>query len=271
LTSGSIPRTAPLPTLVDAARRIFRNEPLPHVHTAESAGIPETVELLGRIADENARTGGRALAFVTGVPGAGKTLVGLRLVYDRSELHGSATFLSGNGPLVKVLQDALQSRVFVRDLHAFIKTYALNQRRRDPDEHIVVFDEAQRAWDARYMFAKKKVQASEPQLLLGIGERIADWAFLVGLVGEGQEIHGGEESGMAQWAEAAEGSEAKWVIHCPPRIAHEFTASRSRAMTSSISRSRSDPGGPSNSTIGCGSCSPAASRSPLARQTGCTN
>jgi hypothetical protein len=212
----------PLPTLVDAARRIFRNEPLPHVHTAESAGIPETVELLGRVADENATTGGRALAFVTGVPGAGKTLVGLRLVYDRSELHGSATFLSGNGPLVKVLQDALQSRVFVRDLHAFIKTYALNQRRRDPDEHIVVFDEAQRAWDARYMFAKKKVQASEPQLLLGIGERIADWAFLVGLVGEGQEIHGGEESGMAQWAEAAEGSEATWVIHCPPRIAHEF-------------------------------------------------
>jgi hypothetical protein len=207
---------------VEAARRIFKNEPLPHVRTAQSAGIPETVELLGKIADESAGNGGRALAFVTGVPGAGKTLVGLRLVYDRAQVHGSATFLSGNGPLVKVLQDALQSRVFVRDLHAFIKTYALSQRRRDPDEHIIVFDEAQRAWDARYMYAKKKVQASEPQLLLGIGERIADWAFLVGLVGEGQEIHGGEESGMAQWAEAAEGSDTTWTIHCPPRIAHQF-------------------------------------------------
>lgn len=212
----------PLPTLVEAARRIFRNEPLPHVRAAESAGIPQTVDLLGRIADESAKSGDRALAFVTGVPGAGKTLVGLRLVHDRTEVHGRATFLSGNGPLVKVLQDALQSRVFVRDLHAFIRTYALNQRRRDPEEHVIVFDEAQRAWDARYMFAKKKISSSEPELLMDIGSRIPDWAFLVGLVGEGQEIHGGEESGMAQWAEAARGSTATWAIHCSPRIAQEF-------------------------------------------------
>ncbi|MFM7223814.1 MAG: DNA/RNA helicase domain-containing protein, partial [Actinomycetota bacterium] len=135
----------PLPSLVDAARRIFRDEPLPHVRKAEAVGIPETVELLGRLVDQCAADGGRMLAFVTGVPGAGKTLVGLRLVYERSETHGRATFLSGNGPLVQVLQDALQSRVFVRDLHAFIKTYALNQRRRVPEEHVIVFDEAQRA------------------------------------------------------------------------------------------------------------------------------
>jgi len=61
----------PLPTLIEAARRIFRNEPLPHVHAALSAGIPETLDVLGRIVDEAAETGGRALAFVTGVPGAG--------------------------------------------------------------------------------------------------------------------------------------------------------------------------------------------------------
>jgi hypothetical protein len=126
----------PLPPLVEAARRIFRHEPLPHVKRALAAGIPQTVELLGRLVDRAAAEGERLLAFVTGVPGSGKTLVGLRLVYERSAAHGRATFLSGNGPLVAVLQDALRSRVFVRDLHAFIRTYALNRRPRTPDEHV---------------------------------------------------------------------------------------------------------------------------------------
>ncbi len=158
--------------------------------------------MLGRIAEDAARSGSRAFALVTGVPGAGKTLVGLRLVYERSEEVGTATFLSGNGPLVQVLQDALQSRVFVRDLHAYIKTYALNLRMKQPDEHVVVFDEAQRAWDARYMHTKKGVERSEPELLISIGERMDGWAVFVGLVGEGQEIHSGEEAGIAQWSAA---------------------------------------------------------------------
>lgn len=214
----------PLPSLVEAARRIFRDEELPHVYTAISAGIPETVELLGEIIDAAAESSGRVLALVTGVPGAGKTLVGLRLVHERTEKHGRATFLSGNGPLVQVLQDALQSRVFVRDLHAFIKSYALNLKPKTPSEHVIVFDEAQRAWDAAYMNEKKGVERSEPELLIEIGERIEDWAALIGLVGEGQEIHSGEESGIKQWETAASPPNAKesWVIHCPPKLASTF-------------------------------------------------
>ena len=214
----------PLPTLVEAARRIFRDEPLPHVHTAIAAGIPETVDLLGQIVDGCAKSGSRALAFVTGVPGAGKTLVGLRLVHERAATHGRATFLSGNGPLVQVLQDALKSRVFVRDLHAFIKTYALNQRSAVPEEHIIVFDEAQRAWDARYMHEKKNVARSEPNLLITIGEQIENWATMVGLVGEGQEIHSGEESGIKQWREALiqPTNTKSWTVHCPKKLANDF-------------------------------------------------
>jgi hypothetical protein len=214
----------PLPSLVEAARRIFRDEELPHVYTAISAGIPETVELLGEIIDAAAESSGRVLALVTGVPGAGKTLVGLRLVHERTEKHGRATFLSGNGPLVQVLQDALQSRVFVRDLHAFIKSYALNLKPKTPSEHVIVFDEAQRAWDAAYMNEKKGVERSEPELLIEIGERITDWAALIGLVGEGQEIHSGEESGIKQWETAASPPNAQksWVIHCPPKLASTF-------------------------------------------------
>jgi hypothetical protein len=111
-------------------------------------------------------------------------------------VDGRATFLSGNGPLVTVLQDALKSRVFVRDLHAFIKTYGMSDRR-TPDEHVIVFDEAQRAWDKPYMTEKRGVDASEPTLLIRAGERIEDWATLVALVGEGQEIHSGEEAAAA--------------------------------------------------------------------------
>lgn len=215
----------PLPSLVEAARRIFRHEPLPHVRHALSAGIPETVELLGRLVEQAAAEGLRVLAFVTGVPGSGKTLVGLRLVYERSSDIGGATFLSGNGPLVQVLQDALGSRVFVRDLHGFVRTYAMGRTARVPGEHVIVFDEAQRAWDERYMAHKRQVQASEPKLLIGIGERIPAWAALVGLVGEGQEIHSGEEGGMDQWREAVADAASRrpWSVHCGPRLLAELT------------------------------------------------
>lgn len=213
----------PLPTLVAAARRIFRHEPLPHVKRALAAGIPETVELLGSLIQQSESVGARMMAFVTGVPGSGKTLVGLRVVYERSGERATATFLSGNGPLVKVLQDALGSRVFVRDLHAFIRTFG--QTERIPDQHVLVFDEAQRAWDRSYMDRQRGVAASEPDLLVKIAERLPGWAALVGLVGDGQEIHSGEEAGMPQWREAARGPNAggTWTIHCPPRLASEFS------------------------------------------------
>ena len=213
----------PLPTLIEAARLIFEHEPLPHVKTALAAGLPDTVEYLGSVVDSAAACGERVLAFVTGVPGAGKTLAGLRLVYERSRTAGRATFLSGNGPLVAVLQHALRSRAFVRDLHAFIRTYGMDKTR-IADEQVIVFDEAQRAWDRDYMKIQRDVDRSEPDLLVGIGERLPDWAVLVGLVGEGQEIHSGEEAGMEQWRDAAQPPNAtqNWTVHCAPRLAPVF-------------------------------------------------
>ncbi|HEX7094706.1 MAG TPA: DNA/RNA helicase domain-containing protein [Acidimicrobiales bacterium] len=134
----------------------------------------------------------------------------------------AATFLSGNGPLVEVLRDALRSKAFVRDLHAFIKTYGLSTR--VPHEHVIVFDEAQRAWDRGYMAFKHNVDRSEPELLIQVGERLPGWAALVGLVGDGQEIHAGEEAGIEQWREAASPPLATkiWRVHCPPRLADAF-------------------------------------------------
>jgi hypothetical protein len=214
----------PLPFLVDAARRIFMHEPLPHVRRALAAGVPETVELLGRLSDEAADRGERVLALVSGVPGAGKTLVGLRFVYERTVQHGRATLLSGNGPLVAVLQDALKSRVFVKDIHAFIRSHALNKSAKPPTEHVIVFDEAQRAWDRDHMRLKREVDASEPDLLIQIAERIDGWATVVGLIGDGQEIHVGEEAGIDQWRTAVLSPNAheRWAVHAPRRVTDAF-------------------------------------------------
>ena len=214
---------APLPTLVGAAQRIFRHEALPHVKRALSARVPDTVQLVSDLIESAQAEERRRLVLVTGVPGAGKTLVGLRVVYEQStDEVASSTFLSGNGPLVQVLQDALRSTVFVRDLHRFIGSHGTTDR--IPKQNVLVFDEAQRAWDRDYMLSKKGVPYSEPQLLIAIADRLPRGATLVGLVGGGQEIYSGEEGGLGQWAEAIAGSPlvADWDVHCPDSLEREF-------------------------------------------------
>lgn len=213
---------APLPTLIAAAKMIFSNERLPAIKRAESYGVAKAVTRLKEIAKLSEEKSERSLAFVSGVPGAGKTLVGLQYVYETSDLSNQAIFLSGNGPLVEVLRDALKSKAFVSDLHAFIKSYGTTSK--IPKQHIIVFDEAQRAWDSNYMMLKKAVPYSEPELLISIGEKIPDWSTLVGLIGHGQEIHTGEEAGIKGWFTALESQHAvsEWKVYAPPRFSNEF-------------------------------------------------
>ncbi len=214
---------APLPTLIAAAKMIFRNERLPAIKRAESLGVGKAVEALKKISNDSKNNCERSLAFVSGVPGAGKTLVGLQFVYEHSNEKGNAIFLSGNRPLVEVLRDALKSGAFVKDLHAYIKSYGLTAK--IPSQHIVVFDEAQRAWDSVHMNIKNSVPFSEPELLIGIGEKIPEWAMLVGLIGHGQEINSGEEAGMPGWNDAlnSKTAKSKWKIYSPPRFSKDFS------------------------------------------------
>jgi hypothetical protein len=213
---------APLPTLIAAAKMIFSNERLPAIKRAESYGVANAVSRLKEIAKSSQENSERSLAFVSGVPGAGKTLVGLQFVYEESNQDSQAIFLSGNGPLVEVLRDALKSKAFVSDLHAFIKSYGTTSK--IPRQNVIVFDEAQRAWDASHMMLKKAVAYSEPELLLAIGERIPGWATLVGLIGHGQEIHTGEEAGIKGWFDAlkSEHATSKWKVYSPPRFSSAF-------------------------------------------------
>jgi Schlafen group 3, DNA/RNA helicase domain len=203
---------APLPSLVGAAKRIFRDEPLPAIKRAESAGIPELLNSLHALAADAERSEERHLVLISGVPGSGKTLVGLQFVYEHGAAQArTAVLYSGNDPLVQVLQHVLGSAVFVRRWHDF--DLQVGPRGLLPDHNVLVFDEAQRAWDRDRMLERKGINRSEPELVVDVASRLPRWSLVVGLIGEGQEIYLGEESGLGQWADAVRGAPTHLVVH----------------------------------------------------------
>ena len=237
----------PLPSLVEAARELFHGG-LRTIHRARAATDPAVTEIT-RIVHEAARTGSRRLVLLTGVPGSGKTLVGLQMAHAHflddlavSRAGGRPTapavFLSGNGPLVQVLQYELRGaggggKTFVRGVKDYVKRYSSDSKR-VPPEHVLIFDEAQRAYDAEQVQNKHRTSPgfeagkSEPEHFIEFAERIPAWCVVVGLIGEGQEIHQGEEAGLGQWRQAVEGSAdpARWQVHGPPAVARIFSGSR---------------------------------------------
>lgn len=232
----------PLPTLVAAARELFTKGTLRHIKRA-AAATDEAVAAISAIVHEAARTRTSHLVLLTGVPGAGKTLVGLRLVHShfiddlaveraRGKPTAPAVFLSGNGPLVEVLQYELRDaggggRTFVRGVKDYVK-YHSGKARPIPMEHVLVYDEAQRAYDAAMVATKHPDMAqsakSEPELFVEFAERVPEWCVIVGLIGGGQEIHTGEEAGTVQWANAivASAKGTGWVVHGPPALVETF-------------------------------------------------
>lgn len=213
----------PLPTIVEAAKLFVKQEELPNIRRVNSTCIPQAIECLTEISEYAETNKKHVVAFVTGVPGAGKTFLGLKYVYDicKSSEHVNSVYLSGNGPLVSVLTQALHSSVFVKDLHKVVNQYLSNGA---PDFHnnIVVFDEGQRAWDAHQMSAKRNTNKSEPDIMIELCAKCLDWCVLLVLVGEGQEIHNGENSGIIQWNTAIEKSDIDWEIICPDKLLSVF-------------------------------------------------
>jgi hypothetical protein len=231
----------PMPTLVAAARELFLKGTLRRIRRA-AAATDGAADTAARIAHIAARTRSRHLVLLTGVPGAGKTLVGLRLVHshfiddlaiarDRGKPTAPAVFLSGNDPLVSVLQYELRDaggagRTFVRRVKDYVARYARSSL--IPPEHVLVYDEAQRAFDAAKVADTHPEIAdqakSEPDIFVGVAERIPEWSVVVALIGSGQEIHTGEEGGTVQWADAIRKSvqPERWTIHGPPALEEMF-------------------------------------------------
>ncbi len=248
-------RYQPTPTIVEAATALYAGHDVKALSRSDAGAInlAQTSAQLEHIISESRRLGRKAICFVTGVPGAGKTLIGLNIAtrYFQPEDELYSVFLSGNGPLVRVLHEALardkvqqaqirglklkkgvaQSEVktFIQNVHHFRDDCLKDPR--PPAEHVTLFDEAQRAWDAQqtaaFMKQKKGVadfNQSEPRFLISCMDRHPDWAVVVCLVGGGQEINTGE-AGIAGWLQAVRDDYSSWEVFAAPNLtAQEYQA-----------------------------------------------
>jgi hypothetical protein len=266
-------RYSPTPTIMEAALSLYRGHSVAEISRSDAGAINlgQTSEAVSGIIAAAKEKQRKAICFVTGVPGAGKTLVGLNIAtkyFDKTDAHHSV-FLSGNGPLVKILQEALardmvarekakgkrvkkgeaKSRVkaFIQNVHHF-RDEGLVDLTRPPVDHVALFDEAQRAWNvemtADFMKRKKKrpdFRLSEPEFLISCLDRHPDWAVVICLVGGGQEINRGE-AGIAEWIDSVMRSYPDWQVHISPQLKDsEYGAGAVLVRLASHSHVRLDP------------------------------
>lgn len=247
----------PTPTIVEAARALYAQHSVEAIarFDAGAQNLNVTSRRIEELADEAQAKGRKIICFMTGVPGAGKTLVGLNLATRKREVEQPtpAVFLSGNGPLVAVLREALTRdevtrrkqqgekvrkgnvgesvKAFIQNVHHFRDDGLIDSN--PPIEHVVIFDEAQRAWNlkqtASFMRRKKKrpdFSQSEPEFLISYMDKHKDWAAVVCLVGGGQEINTGE-GGIDAWLEAVNRSFPHWDVFISSRLTDsEYAAGR---------------------------------------------
>jgi Uncharacterized conserved protein (DUF2075) len=236
----------PTPTIIEAAQALYRTHSVEELSRSEAGAInlTETSRCIFDIMDESKRNRRKSVCFVTGVPGSGKTLAGLNITTQRLKIENDnyAVFLSGNGPLVSVLREALaldkferaleaggrvskkralsEVSAFIQNIHHFRDEYLPTDR--VPLENVVIFDEAQRAWDQLHAekFMRKRghsFSASEPEFLISVMDRKEPWCTIVCLVGGGQEINTGE-AGLVEWVRALEKRFRHWDVYASDRI-----------------------------------------------------
>jgi hypothetical protein len=225
----------PTPTIIEAAlalRTGLKIEDIAHSEATEhdiEKVTEEIREIVAKTREENRHT----ICFLTGVPGSGKTLVGLSLAHLSGSRTDAIHFMSGNGPLVMVLQELfrqqamkdgvpsaqalIQAKTLIENVHVFAKTYTDQDQHRAPSNHVIIFDEAQRAWNLQQNLRKFGRDYSEPEMLLKIMERHQDWATVIALVGGGQEINDGE-AGLEEWGRALQNSEREWQVFASPEV-----------------------------------------------------
>lgn len=254
----------PTPTIVEAAQALYRGHNV-HDITRSDAGaenLTVTTDEINKIIEYSKSNHRKSICFVTGVPGAGKTLIGLNIAIQHSDAQKveHAVFLSGNVPLVKVLQEALardkveqekqrgnrlakkdalrSTSAFIQDIHKYRDYFVGNNK--VPTERVAIFDEAQRAWThemiAKFMSTKKGVpnfSYSEPEFLISTMDRHKDWAVIICLVGGGQEINTGE-AGLPEWFDSIRRAFPEWDVYITPELNDEEYR-RGRSWDSMIS------------------------------------
>ena len=242
----------PTPTIVEAAQALYTGHNVEEItrNEAGAKNISITTDSINNIIECSKTKNKKSICFITGVPGAGKTLVGLNLGIQKTDAKKGehAVFLSGNFPLVEVLQEALvrdriesmknlglnikksdeirKTNAFIQIIHKYRDSFINNEN--VPPEHIVIFDEAQRSWNhekiAKFMKTKKGIpnfNYSEPEFLISTMDRHKDWAVIVCLIGGGQEINDGE-GGLPEWFYALRSKFREWEVYVSNNLKEEY-------------------------------------------------
>ena len=248
----------PTPTIVEAARALYTGNKVEDITRSDAGArnISKTTDSINKIIEYSKTHNKKSICFVTGVPGAGKTLVGLNLGIQKADAEKGehAVFLSGNFPLVEVLQEALvrdsvkreketrsdlkksehlkkseqrrKTNAFIQIIHKYRDSFINNEN--IPPEHIIIFDEAQRSWNhkkiAQFMKTKKGIpnfNYSEPEFLISTMDRHKDWAVIVCLIGSGQEINDGE-GGLPEWFNALRSKFLGWDVYVSDKLKEEY-------------------------------------------------
>ncbi len=250
-------RYSPTPNIIEAAMALYNNHSVAEISRSDAGAtnLTDTSNTIKEIISLSKANNHKAICFLTGVPGAGKTLVGLDIATKHlgKKNDTASVFLSGNGPLVAILREALtrdkfkrekelgnkvrkgeimsEVKMFIQNVHHF-RDESLKDSR-PPFEHVAIFDEAQRAWNhiqtANFMLRKKKrsnFNLSEPEFLISCLDRHQDWAVIVCLVGGGQEINTGE-AGISEWIESLNRSFPEWRVYISEKLSDsEYAAGK---------------------------------------------
>ncbi len=220
----------PVPSVLEAAAMLFDRHRSAEMTAAraDAPNLTRTTAAIRAAIDHARQHGERLVVFVTGIPGAGKTLCGLNIAFS----GGGAVFLTGNAPLVEVLRADLVRREgkarsqahavsTLQNVHRFLETYVAARPHEAPPEHVIIFDEAQRAWDKAQATRDtqrrvSRLTDSEPAHALEIMRRAPGWSVVVALIGNGQEINTGE-AGLAEWGRVIAAS-GVWRALAAPRV-----------------------------------------------------
>lgn len=239
----------PTPTIIEAAQALYLGHNVEDIsrNDASAKNLNQTTKAINKIIDYSKAHNRKSICFITGVPGAGKTLAGLNIAVERQKIAEDehAVFLSGNGPLVDVLQEALarddakRNNISRKEASRKVKEFIqiIHHFRDDaisvdtpPVEKVAIFDEAQRAWDEQNLtdFMKKKkhiedFNMSEPEFLISILNRHNDWATIICLIGGGQEINKGESAGIYGWFDSLRNNYPNWDIYVSDKITDEYS------------------------------------------------
>lgn len=234
----------PTPTIIEAAQALYLGHNVEDIsrNDASAKNLNQTTKAINKIIDYSKVHNRKSICFITGVPGAGKTLAGLNIAVERQKIAEDehVVFLSGNGPLVDVLQEALarddakRNHISRKEASRKVKEFIqiIHHFRDDaisvdtpPVEKVAIFDEAQRAWDEQNLtdFMKKKkhiedFNMSEPEFLISILNRHNDWATIICLIGGGQEINKGESAGIYGWFDSLRNNYPNWDIYVSDKI-----------------------------------------------------